>query len=346
MRGRDANVRPRPRGPAWPCWPPPRCWPWPRPRRPRPRSGAPPSPPVRHGPPGVPRWREQQRLSAATPPSSPTTIAPAPAAAAILAFHQRRSTPSSLGRRQRQAHRPLLDGTDVSVRLISLTHRVRDRRAPPRLAHASPVQDRGLADGLDHRSPTPAAPAMGHRRPIPINAHARRCHHRGSRSRPTCRPKRLYFGFDDDRDRPRDTLFEHRAAARLPPGPTPTTSLRGLHRPDPDMPPTTADLLGVSLSLYDLLLPMTGRHRMADRSGGRNGHRTNKTERARFAGLQLRNEFWTRHLASRVLTLKGCGHRATLARLAQDASDDSAITIVRARPSLWGRGHDSADVTR
>ena len=25
------------RGPAWPCWPPPRCWPWPRPRRPRPK---------------------------------------------------------------------------------------------------------------------------------------------------------------------------------------------------------------------------------------------------------------------------------------------------------------------
>ena len=23
------------RGPAWPCWPPPRCWPWPRPRRPQ-----------------------------------------------------------------------------------------------------------------------------------------------------------------------------------------------------------------------------------------------------------------------------------------------------------------------
>ena len=36
LRGREANARPRHSGPAWPCWPPPRCWPWPRPRRPRP----------------------------------------------------------------------------------------------------------------------------------------------------------------------------------------------------------------------------------------------------------------------------------------------------------------------
>ena len=63
------------RGPAWPCWPPPRCWPWPRPRRPRPRSGAPPSPPRTWAlaPSAATTPRATPRLTAATPPSSPTT---------------------------------------------------------------------------------------------------------------------------------------------------------------------------------------------------------------------------------------------------------------------------------
>ena len=47
------------RGPAWPCWPPPRCWPWPRPRRPRPSL-------ERHPHPRRPRRRhprlQQRRL--------------------------------------------------------------------------------------------------------------------------------------------------------------------------------------------------------------------------------------------------------------------------------------------
>ena len=49
------------RGPAWPCWPPPRCWPWPRLRRPRPRRS--PSPAT--APPG--RWLERTRSRQARP---------------------------------------------------------------------------------------------------------------------------------------------------------------------------------------------------------------------------------------------------------------------------------------
>ena len=50
------------RGPAWPCWPPPRCWPWPRPRRPSRRRS--PSPAT--APPG--RWLERTRSRQASRP--------------------------------------------------------------------------------------------------------------------------------------------------------------------------------------------------------------------------------------------------------------------------------------